>query len=179
VVNNIRFPGQYYDQETGFHYNYHRYYDPQTGRYLTPDPIGLAGGMNLYTYVGNDPVNSYDFMGLYSFREGLQDTAKYAGVGATVSFLTPGGQVAAIVFTGISIAAVGLEIAFYPDNIYVDTTKAIVKQILPVKKPFDMFTDQAVDSIADAIKEHNGPYNPQSSLNRAIDHRINSDTCEK
>lgn len=38
VVNNFRFPGQYYDQETDLHYNYHRYYDPRTGRYLTPDP---------------------------------------------------------------------------------------------------------------------------------------------
>jgi RHS repeat-associated protein len=39
----IVFAGQYIDDETGLHYNYHRYYDPTTGRYLTPDPIGLAG----------------------------------------------------------------------------------------------------------------------------------------
>jgi RHS repeat-associated protein len=44
VVNNFRFPGQYYDTETGLHYNYHRYYDPSTGRYLTPDPIGAIWG---------------------------------------------------------------------------------------------------------------------------------------
>ncbi len=50
VQNNFRFPGQYYDQETGFHYNYHRTYDPTIGRYLRADPIGLAGGMNLYVY---------------------------------------------------------------------------------------------------------------------------------
>ncbi len=60
VVNNFRFQGQYYDAETGLHYNGQRYYDPKTGRYLTPDPIGLAGGVNPYVYVGNDPVNSVD-----------------------------------------------------------------------------------------------------------------------
>jgi RHS repeat-associated protein len=60
VVNNFRFPGQYYDSETGLHYNWNRYYDPSTGRYLTPDPIGLRGGLNLYRYVLNDPVNLVD-----------------------------------------------------------------------------------------------------------------------
>ena len=61
---NLRFAGQYFDEETGFHYNYHRYYDPATGRYLTADPIGLAGGIHLYTYVQNDPVDLIDPHGL-------------------------------------------------------------------------------------------------------------------
>ena len=65
IENNLRFPGQYYDQETGLHYNWHRYYDPKTGRYLTPDPIGLDGGINLFTYVLNDPINLVDPLGLY------------------------------------------------------------------------------------------------------------------
>ncbi len=65
VVNNFRFQGQYYDAETGLHYNGQRYYDPKTGRYLTPDPIGLAGGVNPYVYVGNDPINYIDPLGLY------------------------------------------------------------------------------------------------------------------
>ncbi len=64
VVNNLQFPGQYYDSETGLHYNWHRYYDPEAGRYVSADPIGLAGGMNLYAYVENDPVNWVDSDGL-------------------------------------------------------------------------------------------------------------------
>ena len=69
-VNNFRFAGQYYDQETGLNYNYHRYYYPETGRYLTPDPIGLAGGINLYAYVQNNPINAIDPWGLFSWGFG-------------------------------------------------------------------------------------------------------------
>jgi RHS repeat-associated protein len=64
TIINLRFAGQYYDAETGLHYNYYRYYDPQSGRYITSDPIGLEGGLNTYSYVGNNPVFDIDPLGL-------------------------------------------------------------------------------------------------------------------
>ncbi|WP_460090234.1 RHS repeat-associated core domain-containing protein [Pseudomonas sp. S2_E02] len=61
----LRFQGQYFDGESGLHYNRHRYYDPRLGRYLTPDPIKLAGGLNQYQYVPN-PTGWVDPLGLTS-----------------------------------------------------------------------------------------------------------------
>jgi len=64
VKFNLRFPGQYRDAETGLFYNYFRDYDPQTGRYVQSDPIGLAGGLNTFAYVGSNPLRRVDPMGL-------------------------------------------------------------------------------------------------------------------
>ena len=63
IEQNLRFPGQYFDAETGLHYNRARYYTPRWGRYLSPDPLGLAGGLNLYAYADNDPINRVDPLG--------------------------------------------------------------------------------------------------------------------
>ncbi len=63
VDNPLRFQGQYFDQESGLHYNRHRYYNPDVGRYLTPDPVKLAGGLNSYQYVPN-PTGWVDPLGL-------------------------------------------------------------------------------------------------------------------
>ncbi len=63
VDNPLRFQGQYFDQESGLHYNRHRYYNPDSGRYLTPDPVKLAGGINAYQYVPN-PTGWVDPLGL-------------------------------------------------------------------------------------------------------------------
>jgi RHS repeat-associated protein len=50
----------YYQAETGLNYNYFRDYDPQTGRYLESDPIGLDGGINTYAYANGDPLGTFD-----------------------------------------------------------------------------------------------------------------------
>ncbi len=64
VTNPFRLVGQYSDQETGLHYNYFRYYDPKAGRYITPDPSGLEGGINLFAFAEANPGTWSDFFGL-------------------------------------------------------------------------------------------------------------------
>jgi RHS repeat-associated protein len=62
---NLRMAGQYEDAETGLYYNINRYYDPQQGRYITPDPMGLAGGEQSYAYVKGNPLAGTDPLGLF------------------------------------------------------------------------------------------------------------------
>ena len=61
---NLRFPGQYFDAETTLHYNWNRYYNPATGRYISSDPIGLAGGLATYNYAMISPLVFFDPEGL-------------------------------------------------------------------------------------------------------------------
>ena len=57
---NLRFAGQYYDAESGLHYNIHRTYNPEIGRYMQSDPLGLSAGSNTYNYVGRNPFDAVD-----------------------------------------------------------------------------------------------------------------------
>jgi RHS repeat-associated protein len=84
ISNNLRLPGQYFDEETGLHYNWHRHYDPGIGRYLRADPIGFEGGLNLYVYVLDNPVVYFDPGGL--------DTWSGNFVEADVAFILFGGK---------------------------------------------------------------------------------------
>ncbi|MCA9468229.1 MAG: hypothetical protein KC643_22705 [Nitrospira sp.] len=63
---NLRFPGQYFDSETGLHYNWNRYYNPATGRYVSSDLIGLIGGLNTYAYSYSNPLLRHDTSGFYA-----------------------------------------------------------------------------------------------------------------
>jgi len=65
IVQNLRLPGQEWDLETGLYHNGFRDYQPGLGRYIQSDPIGLAGGINTYDYVVNNPVSNIDPHGLY------------------------------------------------------------------------------------------------------------------
>ena len=84
VENNLRLLGQYYDEETELHYNYHRYYDPASGRYLRHDPIGLAGGINPFIYTSNNPINAVDSYGLIKeikfIESGKKDALGYGAI---------------------------------------------------------------------------------------------------
>jgi RHS repeat-associated protein len=64
MENNIRFPGQYYDVEIDVVYNYYRYYNYDSGRYIESDPIGIRGGINFFSYTSNKPTSMVDRLGL-------------------------------------------------------------------------------------------------------------------
>lgn len=62
---NLRFPGQYFDRETGKHYNYFRDYVPRLGRYAQSDPIGLNGALSTFSFAEVNPVGMFDRLGLF------------------------------------------------------------------------------------------------------------------
>ena len=84
LTYNPRLPGQVYDAETGLHYNYFRDYDPTTGRYVQSDPIGLAGGINTFGYVGGNPLKYIDPQGLVKWSCEVYAGAIIIGFGVAV-----------------------------------------------------------------------------------------------
>jgi len=114
--------GQYTGREndgTGLYYYRARYYSPALQRFISEDPIGLAGGINLYAYVGNDPVNRTDPSGLYwledvsNFSAGFGDTISLGGT-AYIRGFTPGRKVVdpdSLAYLGGEVAGTALEMA--------------------------------------------------------------------
>jgi RHS repeat-associated protein len=75
----IRFQGQWVDEESGFYYNRHRYYDPTLSAYITHDPIGLSGGINKYTYSESNPILKIDPFGLFMILLGRTFSVPFLG----------------------------------------------------------------------------------------------------
>jgi RHS repeat-associated protein len=106
---NLRFPGQYYDAETNLNYNYFRNYDPTIGRYLESDPIGLAGGLNRYSYVDGSPLVYFDAYGRSKTTWGCAIGAVGGAIagGAACAPSGPGAAVCAAIGGEIVGAALG------------------------------------------------------------------------
>jgi RHS repeat-associated protein len=101
-TQNLRFQGQYYDQETGLHFNTFRFYDPDVGRFTSTDPIDLEGGNNLYQYAPN-PVGWIDPLGLACGGHGNSKSGKKAQHGYEIVNTKTGG----VVKTGVSQSKLG------------------------------------------------------------------------
>ncbi len=96
IENNIRFQGQYFDEESGLHYNRHRYYDPNIGQFTTQDPIGLLGGVNNYQYAPN-PTGWIDPFGLSCKEEPITDPSRILPAPESLTPEMPGAPITSVI----------------------------------------------------------------------------------
>lgn len=84
---DYRFPGQWFQLESGLHYNWHRHYDPTTGRYLQPDPLGMPDGPSRWAYALNSPLMNIDPTGQFRVNPGIGQ--KHLGLGTAGGGIAP------------------------------------------------------------------------------------------
>jgi RHS repeat-associated protein len=151
VTNNIRLPGQYFDQETRLHYNYHRYYDPKTGRYLTPDPLHLGAiqiakqslrskifalalyqeglsspeVLNLYLYAVNNPLNTIDQYGMFVGSLLAKGAAKIVGGQSA--------EEAGFIAGKLADSSIGMVLGLDPDVVPDSVKKAVGSGVLAIQ----------------------------------------------
>jgi RHS repeat-associated protein len=132
IRSNLRLPGQYEDPETGLHYNFRRYYEPETGRYVTEDPVGLASGLNLFTYVLGSPTRWIDPTG--------ENTMVVGGLTGGAIAGPPGAVVGVIVGGIITIITIDW---YLTRKVYTCEVRCNVQQIDPCAVCPDRVTGSA------------------------------------
>jgi RHS repeat-associated protein len=151
ITQDLRFPGQYSDVETGFRYNINRDYMPNIGRYLETDPIGLAGGLNPYGYVGGNPLARIDRNGQF-----LQFV-----IPVVVLILTPGNDAD---FLAASLGTLAGGIA----GPFGGSLEASLGGGKFCQGLADFFTDQDVDTLVEHLISSAFAFRPQTSISNEI-----------
>ncbi len=163
---NLRFPGQFHDRETGLNYNYFRDYDPNVGRYLESDPIGLDPGLNTYLYADGNPLSKADPTG----QNPAQGALWGGNVGTLIgSAFGPAGALAGRVLGAFGGAAIGWGILQFCENeetceerlaLDMETCKALGRR--NGKLAYRLCEKQAMERYADCLsgRDMNPPLPP-------------------
>ncbi|PQQ24542.1 hypothetical protein C6H64_08750 [Photorhabdus luminescens] len=159
MESGLRFCGQYEDEESGLFYNRHRYYDRETGQYLSTDPLNLKGGVSPYSYVHN-PANWIDLLGLNSLRLPAPTSLDPWGSGAKLeSIVVPkGGITVEMAMSPGQIKLGGWATLDHIPNVdYVRNQLAVIPEFKPEISHVQKF------HIPEGIRIQTGPVGPQTS----------------